>query len=121
VLFRSRGGENISPVEVETALSSHPDVVECAVAPVPDPDLQEEIKAYVVLRAGVSDPGGGQVSNARALASFLEGRIARFKVPRYWEFRNELPHTPSEKVAKQHLEDGRGDWRTDTVDLRGRR
>ncbi len=110
-----RGGENISPVEVETALSSHPDVVECAVAPVPDADLEEEIKAYVVLRAGLS-PGGGDA--AHGLASYLTERIARFKVPRYWEFRDELPHTPSEKVAKQHLEDGRADWQAASVDVR---
>ena len=45
-----RGGENIAPAEVETAIATHPSVVECAVAPVPDADLGEEIKAYVVVR-----------------------------------------------------------------------
>ncbi len=106
-----RAGENISPVEIEDALAGHPDVIECAVAPVPDPDVGEEIKAYVVPRAG-SDPDAGR------LAFFLASKIARFKVPRYWELRTSLPHTPSEKIAKPQLERGRADWRTDTTDLK---
>jgi len=109
-----RGGENIAPVQVETAIAVHPSVVECAVAPVPDGDLGEEIKAYVVLR-----PGGQRDAqqDAADLAGFLRGRLASFKVPRYWEFRDALPHTPSERVAKKLLEEGRADWRAGTVDL----
>jgi crotonobetaine/carnitine-CoA ligase len=110
-----RGGENISPVEIETALSTHPGVLECAVAPVPDPDLGEEIKAYVVPRGPAADG-----PDAEALATFLAERIARFKVPRYWEFRAELPYTPSEKVAKGELEPDDG-WRDRSVDVRGDR
>jgi crotonobetaine/carnitine-CoA ligase len=105
-----RGGENIAPVQVETAIAAHPSVVECAVAPVPDEDLGEEIKAYVVLRPGVEP-------DALALAAHLHGQLASFKVPRYWEFRDTLPHTPSERVAKKLLEEGRADWRAGTVDL----
>jgi carnitine-CoA ligase len=107
-----RGGENISPVEIEAALTTHPDVVECAVTPVPDPDLGEEIKAYVVLTAG-------SASDAAALAAHMAGRLARFKVPRYWEFRPSLPHTVSERVAKHQLLDDAGDWRRNTVDVKG--
>ena len=106
-----RGGENIAPVEIEAALATHPEVVECAVAPVPDPEMGEEIKAYVVVRNGTT-------GDARDLASFLRGRLAPFKVPRYWEFRGDLPHTPSEKIAKPKLEEGRDDWKTNTVDLK---
>ncbi len=105
-----RGGENIAPAEVESALSGHADVLECAVAPVPDADLGEEVKAYVVLRDGA-------VPDAAALAAFLAQRIARFKVPRFWEFRAELPHTPSEKVAKAELERGSREWRGGIIDL----
>ena len=105
-----RAGENISPLEIETALSSHPDVVECAVAPVPDTDLGEEIKAYVVARREGIEP--------RELADYLGHRLARFKVPRFWEFRASLPHTSSEKIAKADLEKGRADHLVDTVDLR---
>jgi crotonobetaine/carnitine-CoA ligase len=105
-----RGGENIAPVQVETAIAAHPSVVECAVAPVPDDDLGEEVKAYVVVRAD-AEP------DAAVLADSLRGQLASFKIPRYWEFRDSLPHTPSERIAKSRLEDGRADWRVGTVDL----
>lgn len=91
-----RAGENISPVEIETALGSHPDVIECAIIAVPDAVVEEEIKAYVVVRPESS-------VTARDLHGFLGARLARFKVPRYYEFREELPYTPSERVAKHQL------------------
>ena len=47
-----RAGENIAPAEVEEAVCAHPDVLECAVVAVPDPDVEEEVKAFVVLRPG---------------------------------------------------------------------
>ena len=106
-----RGGENISPVQIETTLCSHKDVIECAVAPVLDTDMGEEIKAYVVRRAGVT-------TGVAELAEYLGQRLAPFKVPRYWEFRDELPHTPSERVAKHELELGRSDFREKSIDLR---
>ena len=106
-----RGGENIAPVEVETALAAHPDVIECAVAGVPDPDMGEELKAYVVLREGCT-------VSFDELSSHLAARLAPFKVPRYWEARGRLPRTPSEKIAKHELERGRTGFLTDTTDLR---
>jgi carnitine-CoA ligase len=109
-----RAGENIAPVEIETALSAHDAVLECAVAPVPDPDLEEEAKAYVVLRPGVQ-------AAVEHLHEFLRERIAPFKVPRYWEIRESLPHTASEKVAKHELEAGRASFLDGTADLRSRR
>ena len=106
-----RGGENISQAEVEFALRSHPDILDCAVGAVPDDTLEEEGKAYVVLLAGRrQDPA--------SLHSFLAGKLASFKVPRYWEFREDLPRTPSERIAKGKLEDGRATWRLDTFDAR---
>jgi crotonobetaine/carnitine-CoA ligase len=105
-----RGGENIAPVEVETALAAHPDVVECAVAPVPDDDMGKEINAYVVRR-------DASAVEATELASYLNDRLARFKVPPYWEFRDGLPHTPSERMTKHELEQGRADFRKTTVHL----
>jgi crotonobetaine/carnitine-CoA ligase len=109
-----RGGENIAPVEIESALGAHPDVVECAVAPVPDADLDEEIKAYVVRHPN-------STLGAEELADYLEKRLARFKIPRFWEFRSSLPHTASERVAKPELERGRENHLTDSVDLRTKR
>jgi carnitine-CoA ligase len=105
-----RGGENIAPAQVETAIAAHPSVVECAVAAVPDPDLGEEIKAYVVVRADTQP-------DAAEIAGYLNGRLSSFKIPRYWEFRDSLPHTPSERVAKARLEDGRTHWQEGTVDI----
>jgi crotonobetaine/carnitine-CoA ligase len=108
-----RAGENIAPVEIETVLSCHDAVLECAVAPVPDPDLGEEAKAYVVLRPGVK-------VTVEELHAFLRERLAAFKVPRYWEMRQSLPHTASEKVAKHELEAGRATFLEETADLRPR-
>ena len=105
-----RGGENIAPVEVETALAAHPDVVECAVAGVPDADMGEELKAYVVLR-------DGSEASPSDLRDHLSARLASFKVPRYWELRDRLPRTPSEKIAKHELESGRTNFLVATTDL----
>jgi len=108
-----RGGENISQAEVEFALRGHPDVLDCAVAPVPDEAMGEEGKAYVVLLEGGSvDP--------EVLWGYLASRLASFKVPRYWEFRDDLPRTPSERIAKAMLEDGRSSWREATYDARSK-
>jgi crotonobetaine/carnitine-CoA ligase len=91
-----RGGENIAAAEVEAALVSHPAVLECAVVAIADDDLGEELRAVVV-------PVAGAVPSAVALRDHVAARLAPFKVPRYWEFRTELPHTPSERVAKHSI------------------
>jgi carnitine-CoA ligase len=101
-----RGGENIAAAEVEGALVSHPAVLECAILAVPDDDLGEELRAVVV-------PVAGATPSATELRDHLAQRLARFKVPRYWEFRPELPHTPSERVAKHRV----GEPKTNLIDL----
>ncbi|MBW3604460.1 MAG: AMP-binding protein [Actinobacteria bacterium] len=103
-----RGGENIAAAEVEAALVTHPAVLECAVVGVADDELGEELRAVVVPVAGPSTPA------AEELLAFVAERLASFKVPRYWEFRDELPHTPSERIAKHEL----GDPGPELVDLR---
>ena len=108
-----RGGENISQAEVEFALRAHDDVLDCAVTPVPDDDLGEEGKAYVVLQPG-------RAHDPERLRAHLGERLAPFKVPRYWEFRDDLPRTPSERIAKGRLEDGRRSWRINTYDGRAK-
>jgi crotonobetaine/carnitine-CoA ligase len=108
-----RGGENVAQVEVEFAIRAHPDVLDCAVAPVPDEDLGEEGKAYVVPRPGTKvDPA--------ELREFLAAKLAAFKVPRYYELREDLPRTPSERVVKKELERGRKSWRESTYDSKAR-
>lgn len=91
-----RAGENISAVEVEDVIMQHPDVALAACIPVPDDLRGEEVKAYVVLKAGKDvEPA--------VLADWTAERIAYFKVPRYWAFHDALPRTPSERVIKSEL------------------
>lgn len=92
-----RSGENISAAEVEAVIEQHPAVLLAAVVAIPDAMRGEESKAFFVLR----EPH--QAMHAEALAAFVESRLARFKVPRYWEQREDLPRTPSERVAKHLL------------------
>ncbi|WP_372670376.1 ATP-dependent acyl-CoA ligase [Amycolatopsis kentuckyensis] len=90
-----RSGENISADEVERALLLHPSVKLAAVVAVPDELRGEEIKAYVVCDGERPEPA--------ALAGFCSEKLAYFKVPRFWAFADELPMTPSERVAKGEL------------------
>lgn len=90
------GGVNIFPREVEEELLRHPDILDAAVVGVPDPRWGESLKAFVVLRPGVS-------MNAEELADFCEGRLARFKVPRQVETIPELPRNAYGKVLKGEL------------------
>jgi crotonobetaine/carnitine-CoA ligase len=91
-----RRGENLAPAEVEAALAEHPDVAEAAVIGVPSALTEEEVKAFVVLRDGAG-------AEPRALREHAAGRLTRFKVPRYVELVDELPHTPTGRVAKHRL------------------
>jgi crotonobetaine/carnitine-CoA ligase len=95
-----RRGENLSPVEVEMALEAHPGVAEAAVVGVPSELTEEDVKAFVVLARGAD------VSLA-ALRRFVAERLAPFKVPRYLEVVDELPHTPTGRIAKHELPRGR--------------
>ena len=94
-----RGGENVSSVLVEKTLREHPQVTDVAVIGVPDPVLGQEIKAFVVTRAAVSED---------ELRAFAAERLAKFQVPRLWEFRDALPKTPTQRVEKYKLRKGSG-------------
>ena len=91
------GGENIASIEVEQALASHPDVVECAVVAAPDDTWGEVPAAFVVLRAGA------EVAEAD-LIEHVKGRIARFKAPKTVTF-GDLPKTATGKIQKFALRD----------------
>lgn len=97
-----RGGENISAAAVEHVIINHPQVMDAAVIPVPDKIRGEEVKAYVVLKEG------GKASY-KEIAEYCEENLGAFKVPRYYEFRDSLPKTPSERVQKRKLIEGRED------------
>jgi fatty-acyl-CoA synthase len=90
-----RGGENISPVEIENVLSGHPDVDMVAVVGVPDEKWGEQIAAFV-------RPSGDEVDGP-ALSEFVRERIAAFKRPRVWVAIDSFPLTPSGKIKKHEL------------------
>jgi crotonobetaine/carnitine-CoA ligase len=94
-----RSGENISAAEVEEAISGHRAVRSVAVVPVPDALRGEEVRAFVAVEAGYSATS----ELAAELRDFCGQRLAYFKVPRFWTFRETLPLTASERVAKSTL------------------
>ncbi|WP_232660696.1 acyl--CoA ligase family protein [Pseudonocardia sp. TRM90224] len=90
------GGENISTVEVEQAVVSHPAVLEVAVVGVPDEKWGERPKAFVVLVEGERVTEEDVIEHVRS-------KIARYKAPRAVEFVDELPKTSTGKVQKFEL------------------
>ena len=91
------GGENIASIEVEQALASHPDVLECAVVAAPDDTWGEVPAAFVVLRPRAA------VTEAD-LVEHVKSRIARFKAPKSVTF-GDLPKTATGKIQKFILRD----------------
>ena len=90
-----RGGENIGCGAVEAALLAHPEVHEASVYAVPDERLGEEVGATV---------HGAPSLDLDTLRSFLEGRLARFEMPRYLMKSDQpLPRTPSGKILKRQI------------------
>jgi fatty-acyl-CoA synthase len=90
------GGEWISSVELENALMSHPAVFEAAVVAVPDDRWDERPLACVVVKEG-------QSVTPEELASFLDGKVARWWVPERWSFISEVPKTSVGKFDKKVL------------------
>ena len=91
-----RRGEILSPLEVEAALEAHPAVAEAAVIGVPSELSEQDVKAFVV-------PVPGRQVDSAELHAFAGGRLARFKVPRYIEVVDDLPHTPTGRLATHLL------------------
>jgi fatty-acyl-CoA synthase len=87
------GGENISSIEVESAVLRHPAVLEVAVVGMPHEKWGESPKAFVVLRAG-------QTATEFELRQFARGALAHFKVPSTFEFVSTLPKTTTGKIQK---------------------
>lgn len=92
-----RGGENVYCAEVEAALFEHPAVDDAAVIGVPHEELGEEVGAVIRLAPG-------QSVTSEELQAFLAGRIATFKIPVHFWFREgELPRNPGGKILKTRL------------------
>lgn len=90
------GGENVYPAEVESALSAHPDVADCAVIGVPSEKWGESAAAIVVRRPGAELTGDD-------LIRFCQTKLARYKVPRLVFFSDEIPRNPTGKILKRVL------------------
>jgi len=107
-----RSEENISALEVEQVINDFPGVLDSAVVAVPDPEREEEVKAYILMAPHVSRPA------VDAVLAHCRERLAPFKIPRYVAFVDEFPYTPSEKVAKKQLTAGVEDLRVGAWDAR---
>lgn len=91
-----RGGENVYPREVEEFLYGHPQIQDVQVIGVPDEKYGEEVMAWVILKPG-------QTTTADELTDYCRGKIAHYKVPRYWRMTDQFPMTVSGKVQKYKL------------------
>jgi len=101
-----RRGENLSPAEVEAALERHPDVAEAAVIAVPSDLSEDDVKAFVVAAPGLT-------VDVAELHGFAAEHLAKYKVPRFFEVVDELPHTPTGRLAKHQLASERTDREVD--------
>jgi acyl-CoA synthetase (AMP-forming)/AMP-acid ligase II len=102
-----RGGENISPGEIESVLHSHPSVADVAVIGIPDTEWGETVAAVVVLHpdSGTgADSGSDPVSEA-ALQDWVRERLRSTKMPTVIEFWSELPYSPTGKLLRRVLRD----------------
>ena len=91
-----RRGENISSMEVEDEVNQHPDVLECAVFPVWVEHSEQEVMVVITPQPGVT-------IEPEQLIRFLDRRMAYFMIPRYIEFTDAIPKTPTGKTEKYKL------------------
>lgn len=91
-----RSGENVSPLEVECVITSHPKVADCAVIGVPDEIRDEAVKAFIKLVKGES-------LEIDEISNYCQNHLAKFKVPTVWEFVEEFPRTSTGKIKKNLL------------------
>jgi long-chain acyl-CoA synthetase len=91
-------GFNIYPREIEEVLYEHDAIQECIVAGIPDPYRGETVKAYIVLKQGAT-------VTEEELNTYCRENLASFKVPRFYEFRTELPKTAVGKILRRVLVD----------------
>jgi fatty-acyl-CoA synthase len=91
-----RGGENIYPCEIEEFIYTHPSIMDVQVVGLPDEVMGEEVCAWVRLKPG-------QHLEAADLQTFCQGKIAHFKVPKFFVFVDEYPTTVTGKIQKFKL------------------
>ena len=91
-----RGGENIYPREIEEFLYTHPKILDVQIVGVPDEKYGEEVMAFIRLKKGES-------LTIDELREYCDGRIARYKIPRYMNLVDSYPMTASGKIQKFKL------------------
>ena len=91
-----RGGENISPREIEEFLYTHPDINDVQVIGVPSLKYGEEVMAWVKLK-------NGMVMSDEELYNYCKGKISTFKIPKYWKFVDGFPMTVTGKIRKVEM------------------
>ena len=92
----NRGGENIYPREIEIVLEAHPEIIAVAVVGVPDDALGERVKAVVE----VSD---SSTLTQEDIQTYLSGKLAKYKIPEFVDFMDQIPRNPSGKILKTKL------------------
>ena len=91
-----RGGENISPKEIEDFLYTYKGVMDAQVIGVPSEKYGEEIMAWIKPKEGVT-------ITEEEIRDFCKDRIAHYKIPKYWKFVSEFPMTISGKIRKVEM------------------
>ncbi len=92
------GGVNIYPAEIEAVLHGYPDLIDVAVFGIPDDEWGESVYCIAQAKPGVT-------LDLDALAEYATANMAKYKVPRGWELRDELPRTDAGKLLKRVLRD----------------
>lgn len=91
-----RGGENISPKEIEDFLYTYTNILDVQIIGVPSEKFGEEVMAWVKVRKGFT-------ITEQELLDYCKGKIAHYKVPKYWKFVDEFPMTISGKIRKVEM------------------
>ena len=90
----NRGGEKISPLEIDAKLLQHPNVIEAVSFGVPHEIYGEEVEAAVVLSKSMSQDD---------LLNFLDDKLAKFKIPKRIHIAKSLPKTPTGKIQRRFV------------------
>ena len=88
-----RGGENISPYEIEEYLRNHDKIIDVQVIGVPDEKYGEQVMAWIIVREG-------SIITEDELKAYCKGQIATYKIPKYYKFVTEFPMTVTGKIRK---------------------